>query len=288
MREVILLLPLLALWTGCTEGGLAEQGYRGEPLARIGVYDPMKMLVGQPDVRVGVFWFTRGLAGGEDALSEQPGSRAIGGNSSFVVPLFDPPAEELILPTERGGRLAAGAVAAYHDVDGDGVRGGGEPFAGSVRGRLVLYLADDHDVARSPSAQPLSAGYHYMRAPMLCRVVSPPEPGDCGVPLSAHCGGDADCGGGTCLTRLALEIPGGACAVPEPPPAGCRPGDGTFLVAPMASSGPVGYYLRRCISDTECTSPGESCDVDNYLCSPNANRGPLVAGQPLPPPCVKR
>jgi hypothetical protein len=289
MRRLMRLLILpAALGCGCTDGGLAEQGYRGDPLYEIQVYDPLAAFIGQPGVRVGVFWFARGLAGGEDAVVEQPGSRWIGEAAAFTLPLFAPPPEALVLATAQGGRLAAAGVVAYRDADGDGRRGDGEGLAGSVTGRAVLYLADDHDGARSPSGLPLSAGYHYVRAPMLCRELPATQPGDCGVPLSAPCETDADCRGGTCLKRLGAPIAGGACAIPEPPPDGCRPADGTLRVDPMPRGGPIAYYLRGCATDADCPGAGQACELDNRLCSVHAASSPLVEGQRVIKPCIGR
>lgn len=123
-------------------------------------------------------------------------------------------------------------------------------------------------------------------APDAARDVAPDAP-----PTAAGlaCGGDGDCAGLVCLTRLqrmcngpirphtwSWEFPGGSC---NPPvdlargdiPGGCPSGTSTITAFVGCDGVPFRFCARRCASDADCrAAEGYRCNLEATLCYPPA------------------
>jgi hypothetical protein len=265
----------LAALAGCGDA-LVDNEYRGVAIWQL-VGDAVEHEGGRPEetknLRVAIFWSPGGPTVSEPGrYSEQPStSVAVQLPSPFVLNIFEPPGPEHRVQAE-GGAYALGRLLAYADRDRDGRRGPQEPFVGLEVPYAILYAERALPQGRTPTSGALAAGFHRVLLPQLCGrpLPMPTEPGDCGVPLGQSCMSSRDCGVGVCVESAGIPWTGGACAVPEPPMNGCRPGAGRYYQAQMGMGmgmGPEGYYLKACTTDAECRRPMDRI-VGTYRCDP--------------------
>ena len=202
--------------------------------------------------------------------------------SNVIVNVYAlPTADDLVAGSDYG----VGRLFVYDDADRDGRYDAGDSFVGVDPPAAFVWAARDLAAGETPGHGALTAGFHRVLEPQPCAFVPPPTtPGDCGVPLGNHCDVDSECGsGGLCLKETKMPWPAGYCVVPEPPTAGCRPGDGALLWAPQYSLTPpglVGFWGRACASDDDCVRPQDR-DAGLYGCDPG-----LGACVPAAPPLI--
>lgn len=308
------LRPLFALWAGTMSAcgdAVVDSTFRGDaPLWLIpGEVQANDFTAPLPrNLRVALFWSPRGPRemSLDNYLEQAATSIAVSVPSYFNLGVFDlPGAEHLITrapgPPSNPPRMsttpyAIGRMLAYSDDNGNQLRDPAEPIQGLLRDAAFLYAPTDVPAGQSAISGVLAAGFHRSAIPELCGrpVPAPLTPGDCGVPLGESCVGDQDCGqGGVCILNLPSPWPGGACAIPEPPPSGCRPAAGTYYLVPSARpNGPSAYWLKSCTQDSDCLRTGPVrrsaylCDPGWHACLPPNPNLILVGMSPLVIPAI--
>ncbi|MBN1209788.1 MAG: hypothetical protein JXB05_33370 [Myxococcaceae bacterium] len=238
-----------------------------------------------------MFWSPQGpLARNYDELVEQLGTASAAQVAQpYVMNLFDEPGPQHLYTTPSGARYALGRVVAYLDTNGNGRLDPSELILGASQGFGVLYAPQALAAGDSPTGRSLPAGWHTFMLPLRCPNAGPePEPvpvadGDCGVPLGAPCDVDDDCHGGVCLGALIIPLPHRLCAIPEPPPNGCRQ-RGSVLV----SEGPArDYWIQGCASQSDCTRGYPyQCDAGLAACFPSAEVHVTLNETSMRPFCV--
>ena len=264
---------------GCGDP-LIDETYAGTPRFRVrgsvtGASEGVD--VDNPDLSVALFWVTGGAAPGErNVLTEQPGT-ALRAEfyRSFELLLFDEPADSSLLRTPSGASYGVARLGAYRDENVNGRRDGTEALLGMSNGRLLLRAPQDLPARESPTGARLTAGWYVTAAPLECPGPAPGNPGpvadgECGVPLGAGCRNDSECGAGVCVRDFLGPWPGGACAIPEPPPNGCRQRGSTLLVDPQDPA--KGYWLKSCEVSADCgRALPFQCDQQLRACRPTAD-----------------
>lgn len=259
----------IALGLGLLSCGdpLIEQGFRGEPMltftGRIGTATGDAGASG--DLRAALFWSPAGtttLSEVLDELVEQPAlSVAVHFPGVFEINIFEPPQAVAWTGPDLGFHVAL--VLIYEDADGSGDFSPTE-LRGGARNQAVLWAERPLSGAESPTGNPLASGYHALRLPQPCAVLTPPTGGDaCRVPLGAACAADEDCGtGGRCLTQDPQTFwPGGYC-VQAAQSGGCTPGNGILRRTSIGGL-EASYWHRRCESTAECrVDAGYRCEDD--------------------------
>lgn len=214
---------------------LVDERYQGTPrvVLRGSVEGRSEIVTGeQPEVNVALFWISDANAREARLLEQEGTSRGVEYSRPFTLKVFDEPGEAHFLRWPFEARVAVARLGAYRDENGNGRRDETEPLLGGSEPRLVLRAPQALSAAESPTGGAVEAGWYVVSAPLECPPPpgSPPPPeapppvpeGECGVPLGAPCTMDAQCGPGVCLRDFVGPWPGGACAIPEPPPSGCR------------------------------------------------------------------
>jgi hypothetical protein len=284
------LLGLCAMATTACGDALVDSEFRGDaPLWQIfgEVEANDRTAVPPSNLRVALFWSPRGPREMSfDRYAEQAAtSIPVSVPSYFVLNIFDSPGPEYMVaaPPDPPPRTppppppgpttpyAIGRLVAYSDDNGNGLRDADESLQSVLRDAVFLYAPTDIPAGQSPVNGVLAAGFHRSAVPALCGlpVPGPQTPGDCGVPLGEPCDKDSDCGAaGVCIENLPAPWPGGACAVAEPPPSGCRPSAGAYYLAPMLKPGATAaYWLKSCTQDIDCLR-AEPVRRSAYLCDP--------------------
>lgn len=270
MRRLAL-ATLLAI--ACTDGGLGDAEFRGDPIARV----PMRLFESPPTepIAVAVFWADRmvGIADGGQFF-EQPGTAIHVENSenAFDFPLFEPPPARFLMTSPQGSPIAVGHLAGYVDANRNLRHDPGEQLTGGAQPLIVAYLPQAVDGPHSPTGLPLAAGYHALHGPLLCDEFPTVTEGDCGVPLGMFCETDADCGPGSCHEKRGIDTRvEKSCVIHEPPPDGCRPSTGRLnLRRQPGPDGHIGDWVMRCARDEDCPrADGDRvvfCMPSNELC----------------------
>jgi hypothetical protein len=274
---------------GCGDA-LIDTTYAGTPRFRVqgsvtGASDSVD--VDNPELTVSLFWVTGGAVPGErNVLTEQPGT-ALRAEfyRSFELLLFDEPGDTSLLRTPSGARYGVARLGAYRDGNDNGRRDETEALLGMTHARLLLRVPQDLTERESPTRARLPAGWYVTSAPLECQGPSgapaPVADGECGVPLGATCRNDSECGGGVCVRDFLGPWPGGACAIPEPPPNGCRQRGSTLLVNPQDAD--TGYWLKSCEVTSDCGRAAPyQCDQALRACRPSADM-PVELGDREPP-----
>ncbi len=267
---------------------LVDGTYAGTPRFRLQgsvVGTSESVDVDNPELSVGVFWVADGERPGEqNVLVEQPGT-ALRAEfyRSFELKLFDEPDAQSLLTATGGAKYGVARLGAYRDANENGRRDESERLLGISNGRLLLRAPQALSARESPTGAPLAAGWYVASAPLECPGLSGPQPpaggsgsspdpvadGDCGVPLGATCRADADCGAGVCLHEFLGPWPGGACAIAEPPPNGCRQRGSALQRDPQDAS--KGFWLKSCVEMADCgrVAPYQ-CDQQMRVCRPSS------------------
>jgi hypothetical protein len=288
---------LVGLGLGCGDP-LVDEAYAGTPRFRVqgsvtgtsGSVD-----VDHPELSVALFWVAGGeTPGAQNVLREQPGT-ALRAEfyRSFELKLFDEPDAQSLLTAPTGARYGVARLGAYRDENGNGRRDETEPLLGMSNGRLLLRAPRELSAKESPTGARLAAGWYVASAPLECPAfLSPPTPpggpgstpvptGECGVPLGVTCRGDAECGAGVCVREFLGPWPGGACAIMEPPPNGCRQRGSVLLTAPQDAT--RGYWLKSCETTADCGRAAPfQCDQQLRVCRPSADF-PVELSDKAPP-----
>lgn len=294
MAQVNLVLVCLAMGALSCGDTLVDSTYSGEPLFTLqGVIAGPANVPLDPEapVTTAMFWSPQGLtARGYDELVEQPGTASAAQiPRPYVMNLFDEPSSQHYYTTPSGARYAIGRVVAYLDSNRNGLLDPSEQILGASQGFAVLYAPQALAAEDSPTGRPLAAGWQSFLLPLRCPgSASGPEPepvadGDCGVPLGAPCDTDDACDGGVCLAELLIPLPLRMCAIPEPPPNGCRQ-RGSVLV----HGGPGrDVWIQGCSSQSDCTRGHPyQCDVRLMACFPSAEVHVNLNETSLRPFCV--
>lgn len=263
---------------GCGDPLIDEQ-YAGTPRFRVrgsvtGASESVD--VDNPELTISLFWVTGGAAPGErNVLTEQPGT-ALRAEfyRSFELLLFDEPGDSILLRTPSGARYGVARLGAYRDENGNGHRDETEALLGTSNGRLLLRAPQDLTARESPTGARLPAGWYVTSAPLECPGLSlparPVADGECGVPLGVGCRGDEECGGGVCVRDFLGPWPGGTCAIPEPPPDGCRQRGSALMTDPQDPA--KGYWLKSCEVSSDCGRAAPyQCDQALKACRPSAD-----------------
>ena len=295
-----LLVPVCLAMGGLACGDtLVDSAYSGAPRFTLqgvvgGTSDAL------PDseslVTTAMFWSPQGpMARNYDELVEQPGTASAGQASRpYVMNLFDEPGSQHLYTAPSGARYALGRVVAYIDTNRNGRLDPSEQILGASQGFAVLYAPQALAAEDSPTGRALAAGWQSFMLPLPCPGAPGPGPapvpdGDCGVPLGDPCDTDADCNGGVCLPELLIPLPQRMCAIPEPPPNGCRQ-RGSVLIR----RGPGrDVWIQGCASSSDCTRGYPyQCDARLLACFPSAevhvnlnetSLRPFCASGPPPP-----
>lgn len=296
------LSALAALAPACGADDVLVPGdYRGEPLTVFEMFDRSSLLVGDPTIRVGLFWVAEHVVPLDPDALVQHGDAPRGAidETRFTFPIYAPPPAELLTTFGTDAPVALGWLLAWRD-DGDGLRGADEPPIEGSGALAVVYTPERLSAARSPVGYALEAGFHIARMPLPCRSLPPPSEGDCGVPLGQLCTADADCGAGVChQVGPEPSISIRRCVVVEPPGDGCRPARGRLVHGPPNDpSGVRAYYLPACAGDDDCVDQtcgvaGRYCGapdpflqadliVSPGICPPPAGQGPRDGARPPP------
>lgn len=285
---------LLALWAGSMSAcgdALVDSAFRGDaPLWQIpGEVEANDFTAPVPaNLRVALFWSPRGPRemNLDNYVEQAATSIAVTVPSYFVLSVFDLPRPEHMVTQYAIARLLA-----YSDDNGNHLRDPGEQIQGLLRDAVFLYAPADVPAGQSPVNGVLAAGFHRSAIPELCGrpVPMPQTAGDCGVSLGASCDNNSSCGAsGVCIQNLPAAWPGGACAVPEPAPSGCRPAAGAYYLAPMPRPGATSaYWIKSCTQDSDCLRTGPVrrsaylCDPGWHACLPPNPNLILVGMNPL-------
>lgn len=279
---------------------LVDSDYSGTPLFTL------QGVVGGPTevplesgalVTTAMFWSPQGpTARSYGELVEQLGTASAAPvPRPYVMNLFDEPGPQHLYTTPSGARYALGRVVAYLDTNRNGRLDPSELILGASQGFAVLYAPQELAAEDSPTGRPLRAGWQSFMLPLRCPgSTSGPGPapvadGDCGVPLGEPCDTDADCNGGVCLAELLIPLPHRMCAIPEPPPNGCRQ-RGSVLIR----RGPGrDAWIQGCESSSDCTRGYPyQCDARLLACFPSAevqvnlnetSMRPFCVSEPPPP-----
>lgn len=296
VNGAVVRLSLVCLAVGVLACGetLVDSAYSGTPLFTLqGVVGGPSNVPLDPEalVTTAMFWSPKGLtARSYDELVEQLGTaRAAPIPQPYVMNLFDEPGPEHLSTTPSGARYALGRVVAYLDTNRNGRLDPSEPILGASQGFAVLYAPLELAAEDSPTGRPLAAGWQSFILPLRCPGSAPgsgPVPvadGDCGVPLGDPCDTDADCNGGVCLAELLIPLPHRMCAIPEPPPNGCRQ-RGSVLIR----RGPGrDAWIQGCESSSDCTRGYPyQCDARLLACFPSAEVHVNLNEPSLRPFCV--
>lgn len=271
---------------GCGDP-LADNQYRGVRLWQIsggfsGLLD--SSVAGQP-LRLALFFSTDSLDQLDPArlLEHRGASTDVQLGGSYVLGLFEPPGESLMVRAPDGGSAgyAIARLIAYADTNHDRQRQVSEPLVAVEPTSAFMYLPQALPAGRTPTRDGLPAGMLAVLVPQPCGMPAPPssDPGDCGVPLGADCRSDADCNmsrGGLCLKETNFPWPGGYCTIAESTSAACHPGRAVFYRAPRFAPippGVSGYYLRSCTQDSDCSrmqnmDMSYECDLGLRGCRP--------------------
>ncbi len=230
----------------------------------------------QPEVNVALFWITDARQQEARLLEQEGTSRRVEYSRPFRLKVFDEPGEGHFLNWPLQARVAIGRVGAYRDENGNGRRDETEPLLGGSVPRLVVRVPEALSAEESPTGGPIGAGWHVVSAPLDCPPPpgGPPRPpgeplpvpeGECGVPLGATCTTDAQCGQGVCLRDFVGPWPGGACAIPEPPPQGCRQ-RGSVLLRSVEGLERA-FWIKACERSADCGRAFPyQCDLQLRAC----------------------
>jgi hypothetical protein len=185
--------------------------------------------------------------------------------------LFEEPGPGQLTSTASGARYGFGLPLAYVDANGDKRWEPDEPLVADSPTSAVLFAPEPLAAADSPTGHALAAGYYVVMSTRLCAPAPPPPAnGECGVPLGAPCDVDADCHGGVCLANGPWPWPGGYCAIPEPPPNGCRQQGAALFrndLDPRQS-----WWVRACQVPSDCGRDFPyQCEVTRGACLPSAH-----------------
>jgi hypothetical protein len=278
---------LVAAAAGCGDA-LVDTDYRGTPLFTIEgtVIGASDLLNRQTPLNVALFFSPSGPQTTDPAaLSEQPGTALMAQlPRSFTLNLFDPPGAAQLVRNPDGSSYAIGKLLAYIDYDGNGRRDGADRVIGGSPQRALLYAPQPLRPEQSPSGLPLQPGFSLVTLPLSCRPSPPPPPPsgkDCSQRLGQPCASDAQCGVGVCLRNFGDLWPQGACALPDPLPAGCA-AIGAVRV-PDWSGGSTAYWVKSCNADADCQRPPPyQCDMAFRACLPTSLNLVMVADPPPP------
>lgn len=286
------LLTMMLVTAASCGDALVDSTFRGDrPLFQIEARIEANNITSEPpkSLRVALFFSPSGPRETSiDRFVEQTTtSIEVPVPSYFVFNVFDVPGAQHMValppprgapPMSSGSQYAVGRLFAYADSNGNGRHDAAEPFTGLQLDIAYLYAPSAVPAGQSAVSGVLPAGFHRAITPLLCGqpVPTPQTPGSCGVPLGAACASDADCtAAGVCIQNLPAPWPNGACAIPEPPPSGCRPGAGSYYLSPsVKAAASKGYWLKSCKSDEDCVRPGPirqsaySCDQGWHACLP--------------------
>jgi len=272
VRGALFALLLLA---GCGDA-LVPGDYGGEKklLLRGKIDDATPALLLPTEVvRTGIFWNPRGVETPQalTELIEQPSnSRYTKYPGGFEWSLFDEPEPSQRFQMPNGGQYAFGVPLAYVDANSNRRWDPGEQFVADSPISAVLFVPAPLSAEDSPTGHSVDPGYYVILNDRPCSAPpQPPAEGDCGVPLGARCDVDRDCNGGECILGTLLPWPGGYCAIPEPPPNGCRPRQGALVSDP-----PTGktWWMQACQHPSDCTRGFPyQCELTRGACLPSAH-----------------
>lgn len=243
----------------------------------------------QPLLDVALFWSPHGAAD-PSQLVEQPGTaRGAQYFRAFEMHLFDEPDLGLLATTPSGAHYGIARFGAYRDANHNGRKDDSEPFLGSAHQAALIRAPQPLTAEDSPTGAALSAGWHIVSTPLRCPGVIPAPPADpvpeedCGVPLGIECKSDSDCHGGVCLLEAAGPWPGGACAIPEPPPNGCRQRGSVLMRIVDVSMKEL--WIQGCSETADCqrTEPYQ-CDQQLRGCRPSLNVSVEILEPEMPAP----
>jgi hypothetical protein len=288
------LVAVLASATVSCGDSLVDETYRGTPRFTLrGSVGGTSEYVDEehPVVSIAVFWSPGGAWMDQNAtLLEQLGtSRSAEFYRPFDLKLFDEPGTEHLYTAPSGARYGIARLAGYQDANGNGRRDADEPILGHSRARALIRAPKALTARDSPTGASLSEGWHIVSTPLRCPS-NPPGPvvsqpvadGDCGVKLGQECRSDAECGGaGVCIREFLGPWPGGACAIAEPPPNGCRQKGSVLLRDPLVST--RAYWLKACTVTADCGRAAPyQCDQQVRGCRPSAEIPVELDDSPTP------
>jgi hypothetical protein len=235
--------------------------------------DPAPFIDVKDQLRLSLFYLRApGNPRSIDELQEHEATRTVlNPPASLRWSIYDAPEERHYLTSPSGKRYALGVALAYVDTNDDGRRSEGEPQIGEAPITAVISVETGLDRDESPTGSPLEAGFYTVSRPLWC-APRPTEPAptspDCGVPLSAACTSDAECGAGTCLTLGPWPWPRGTCALPST--STCVPENAHLWRNHQNPS--LSYWLRECATTADCRDPYQ-CDRGYKVCLPTGNLG---------------
>lgn len=269
MRWSALLCGLIGLPCLSCGDPTVDGAFRGEPLGTLvgEVQDRFpRVPLRPPGLRAAVFWDLDGVAGdGRRLLEDRTAGLALPVvPDGFVLNLFDPPPGEAVID----GAYALGRFVVYSDADGDGRLSADEPVVGGEGVSALLYAAAALPREVSPTGNPLAAGFHRVRLPLLC-APAPAErdPGDCGVDLTVACRpADQTCPGRAQCVNAVNEPPWpySTCVLTREAAEGCRPAGGALV---PTSSGRALFWAQACSDAAECAHPTDlTCDPGVRAC----------------------
>lgn len=292
LRALVAVLAGTAVACG---DALVDGQYSGTPLYTVEgkvVSTSSSVNENQPLATLALFWSPDGALE-ERRMVEQPGTaRDVEYYRAFEVNLFDEPDDSLLATAPSGARYGIAHFSAYRDANHNGRKDEEEPMLGSQHQTGLIRAPEPLSAEDSPTGAPLAAGWHIVSTPLSCpyvpRTFTPPvADGDCGVPLGIECKTDADCGGGVCVKNAAGPWPGGACAIPEPPPRGCRQ-RGSVLMRIMDQEGQQ-LWIQGCTETADCQRPEPyQCDQQLHGCRPSLNISVEMLDNEAPAPFCLR
>jgi hypothetical protein len=267
---------LLLLAVGCGDTLVpGEYGGSSKLLLRGKIDDARPALELPTDVvRAAVFWHPRGrvsLAPITETVEQPSNGRFIRYPGGFNWNLFEEPGPEHLATTASGARYGFGLPLAYLDASRDRRWQPQERLVADSPTSAILFALEPLSAAESPTGRAVAPGYHLISRTRFCAPEVVPVPdGECGVPIGRPCEVDAACGGGVCLVTEPLPWPGGYCAIPEPPPNGCRQG-GTVLFRD-AMRPDRAWWVKSCEAQSDCDRPFPfHCELTVGACVPTAH-----------------
>jgi hypothetical protein len=292
LRALVTVLAGAAVSCG---DSLVDELYSGTPLYTVEgkvVSTSSSVNEQQPLATLALFWNPGGAAD-MSRMAEQPGTaHDVEYYRAFKVNLFDEPGADMLATAPSGARYGIAHFAAYRDANHNGRKDASESFLGSEHQTGLIRAPQPLSAEDSPTGAPLAAGWHIVSTPLMCPSLPPGPPppvadGDCGVPLGIECKTDADCGDGVCVRQAAGPWPGGACAIPEPPPHGCRQ-RGSVLMRVVDPEAPQ-YWIQGCSETADCQRPEPyQCDQQLHGCRPSLNISVEVLDNDSPAPFCLR
>jgi hypothetical protein len=275
----------LCLMTGC-----------GDPLVEISYGDPPKLILrgslddAQPPlelprdiVRGGIFWLPRGrekITSYSELVEQSSNGQSLPADFTWI--LFDEPGPEHLATTPSGARYGLGLPLAYVDANGDRRWEPAELLVADSPLHAVLFTPAPLSAEDSPTGRAVAAGHALIQRLRICSPQAVPAADEeCGVPLGSPCNADADCHGGVCLMEEPWTWDGGYCAIPEPPPNGCRQ-RGAALFRSFSDLKKA-WWVRACQSPSDCERGFPyQCELTQGACLPTA-RVSLLASRKVEP-----